>query len=63
MNNNLPTQSDIEWLTILLQRERDPVEAAKLQKEIEEKSAIVDELFRQKLKEIENDGKRLVGSR
>lgn len=62
-NNDLPTQADIEWLTIQLQRETNPVEAAKLQKQIEEQSALVDQLYMQRLKEIENDGKRVVGSR
>ena len=62
-NNDLPTQADIEWLTIQLQRETNPVEAAKLQKQIEEQSALVDQLYMQRLKEIENDGKGLVGSR
>lgn len=62
-NNDQPTQSDLEWLSIQLQREKNPVEAAKLQKELEEKTKIVDELFKQRLKEIENDGKRMVGSR
>ena len=62
-SNDLPTQSDLEWLSIQLQREKNPVEAAKLQKELEEKTKIVDELFKQRLKEIENDGKRVVGSR
>ena len=62
-NNDLPTQADIEWLTIQLQRETNPVEAAKLQKQIEEQSALVNQLYMQRLKEIENDGKGLVGSR
>lgn len=61
MTTDLPTQSDIEWLTIQLQRERNPVEAAKLQHEIEVKSVLLDELFKQRLKEIENDGQGLVG--
>lgn len=63
MTNDLPTQSDIEWLTIQLQHESNPVEAAKLQHEIEVKSARLDELFKQRLKEIENDGQRVVRPR
>ena len=62
-NNDEPTLSELEWLRIQLQRERNPVEAAKLQKELMEKSAILDRLYEQRLKEIENDGKGLVGSR
>lgn len=62
-NNDLPTQANIEWLIIQLQRETNPVEAAKLQKEIEEQSTLLDQLYIQRLKEIENDGKGLVGSR
>lgn len=62
-NNDLPTQADIEWLSIQLQRETNPVEAAKLQKQIEEQSALLNQLYMQRLKEIENDGKGLVGSR
>ena len=62
-NNDEPTLSELEWLRIQLQRERNPVEAAKLQKELMEKSAILDRLYEQRLKEIENDGKGLVGPR
>ena len=62
-NSNEPTLSELEWIRIQLQRERNPVEAAKLQKELMEKSEILDRLYEQRLKEIENDGKRVVGSR
>lgn len=61
-NNDLPTQADIEWLTIQLQRETNPVEAAKLQKQIEEQSALVDQLYMQRLKEIENTS-AIIGSK
>ena len=57
------TSSDIEWLRIRLARETNMVEAAKLQKELEEKEALFNEQFIRRLKEIENDGKGLVGSR
>ena len=63
MNGDLPTLSELEYIRIMLQRSSDPIEAAKLQKELSEKTAIVDELFRKRLEEIENDGQGLVGSR
>lgn len=61
--NDIITASDIEYLKFRLSRETDYIEAAKLQKELQEKEAIYDHQFAQRLKEIENDGKRLVGSR
>ena len=57
------TASELEYLRIRLSRETNYVEAAKLQKELEEKEAIFNEQFARRLKEIENDGKGLVGSR
>lgn len=63
MMNEIITQSELEYLRISLQREGNPVEAAKLQKELLEKEAIFFEQHTARLREIENDGQRLVGSR
>lgn len=60
MNDEI-TASEIEYLRIRLSRESNYIEAAKLQKELIEKEAIFEERFRQRLKEIENDGQGLVG--
>lgn len=57
------TAGDIEYLRLRLSRETNYIEAAKLQKELEEKETIFNEQFIRRLKEIENDGKGLVGSR
>lgn len=57
------TASELEYLRIRLSRETNYVEAAKLQKELVEKEAIYDEMFRKKLEEINNDGKGMVGPR
>jgi len=57
------TASELEYLRIRLSKETNYVEAAKLQKELEEKETIFNEQFIRRLKEIENDGKGLVGSR
>lgn len=57
------TASELEYLRIRLQRETNYIEAAKLQKELSEKEAIYEEMFRKKLEEINNDGKGLVGPR
>lgn len=57
------TGSEIEYLKIQLARETNYITAAKLQKELQEKEAIYNEQFIRRLKEIENDGKGLVGPR
>lgn len=57
------TSADIEWLRIRLSRETNMVEAAKLQKQLEESEVIFNEQFIRRLKEIENAGTGLVGSR
>ena len=57
------TAGDIEYLRLRLSRETNYIEAAKLQKELEEKEVLFNEQFIRRLKEIENDGKGLVGSR
>lgn len=57
------TAGEIEYLRIMLQRETNYIEAAKLQKELVEKETLYDEQFAKRLKEIENDGKGMVGSR
>ena len=61
--NQTVTQSELEYLRILLQHETNLVEAAKLQKEIHEKEETLMQLHAQRLKEIENDGKGFIGSR
>lgn len=61
--NEIITASELEYLKIRLSRETNHVEAAKLQHELLEKETIYDQQFAQRLKEIENDGKGLVGSR
>lgn len=63
MTEQIVTQSDVEYLRILLTRETNMVEAAKLQKELQEKEALLYLQHEARLKEIENDGKGLVGSR
>lgn len=57
------TAGDIQYLKIRLSRETNYVEAAKLQKELEEKEELFNEQFIRRLKEIENDGTGVVGSR
>ena len=57
------TGSEIEYLKIRLARETNYIEAAKLQQELIEKEAIYNEQFIKRLKEIENDGKGMVGPR
>lgn len=63
MNEEVITASELEYLRIRLQRETNYIEAAKLQKELVEKEAIYDEMFKKRLEEINNDGQGLVGSR
>lgn len=60
--NETITAGDIEYLKIRLSRETDYIEIAKLQKELEIKEASYHAAALERLKEIENDGKRLVGS-
>lgn len=57
------TAGDIEYLRIQLSRETNYITIAKLQKELEEKEAIFNEQFIRRLKEIENDGKGIIGPR
>lgn len=57
------TASELEYLRIQLQRETNYIEAAKLQKELAEKETIYNEQFIRRLKEIENGGTGVVGSR
>ena len=63
MTNETITQSELEYLRIMLQRETSMIEAAKLQKELVEKEAAFDLQHAARLKEIENDGKGIIGSR
>lgn len=61
--NHTVTQSEVEYLRVMLQRETDMIEAAKLQKEIAEKEEELMRLHLMRLQEIENDGKGIIGSR
>ena len=61
--NDIITAADIEYLKTRLSRETNYIEAAKLQHELQEKEAIFNEQFIKRLKEIENDGKGIIGSR
>lgn len=61
--NHTVTQSEVEYLRVMLQRETDMIEAAKLQKEIAEKEEELMRLHLMRLQEIENGGKGIIGSR